>query len=261
MRTDPFRVAFVPGVTPDKWARIWAERVPDVPLELRPVTEAEQQAVLDDGRADMCLARLPVDRERLHVIALYEEQPVVVAPKGHLVEAADEVTVADLADEHLLQPPDDVPRWRDVASEVRDGTRVEPPPLTVAQAVETVAAGVGIVIVPLSVARLHHRKDVVHRPVVDVPPTQVGLCWPRPHPGEEADPLVETFVGIVRGRRATSSRGPAGPATPATATGTATGTASTQQRTGGAARVAPAAGRPGRRRPPPPARGRRGGRR
>lgn len=251
MRTDPFRVAFVPGVTPDKWVRTWAERVPGVPLQLLPVAGAEQETVLYDGRADMCLARLPVDRERLHAIPLYEEHAVVVAPKGHLIEAADEVSVADLADEHLLQPPDEVPEWRDIAVEVRDGTRVEPPALTMKEAVETVAAGVGIVIVPLSVARLHHRKDVVHRRVVDVTVPQVGLCWPRPDPPQEADDLVETFIGIVRGRRANSSRG-SRPAPDA-------GTAAPKERAG--KKDPPPARRTGRRSPSPSSRRRRGGRR
>lgn len=197
------RVAFVPGVTPDKWARIWAERMPRVRLDLSPVEEAQQTAVLYDGSADMCFVRLPVDQEGLHVIPLYSEVPVVVAPKEHFVEAADEVTVTDLADEHLLQDPDQVPEWRDVATEVRDGTRVEVPPITVKQAIETVAAGVGIVIVPMSVARLHHRKDVVHRPVTDVAESRIGLAWRR----DLDDDRVETFIGIVRGRSANSSRG------------------------------------------------------
>ena len=43
--------------------------------------------------------------------------------------------------------------------------------MTEREAVETVAAGTGIVILPMSVARLHHRKDVVTRPVVDLAPT------------------------------------------------------------------------------------------
>lgn len=197
------RVAFVPGVTPDKWARIWAERMPRVRLDLSPVEEAQQTAVLYDGSADMCFVRLPVDQEGLHVIPLYSEVPVVVAPKEHFVEAADEVTVLDLADEHLLQDPDQVPEWRDVATEVRDGTRVEVPPITVKQAIETAAAGVGIVIVPMSVARLHHRKDVVHRPVTDVAESRIGLAWRR----DLDDDRVETFIGIVRGRSANSSRG------------------------------------------------------
>lgn len=197
------RVAFVPGVTPDKWARIWTERMPRVRLDLSPVEEAEQTAVLYDGSADMSFVRLPVDQEGLHVIPLYSEVPVVVAPKEHFVEAADEVSIQDLADEHLLQHPDQVPEWRDVATEVRDGTRVEVPPITVKQAIETVAAGVGIVIVPMSVARLHHRKDVVHRPVTDVAESRIGLAWRR----DLDDDRVETFIGIVRGRSANSSRG------------------------------------------------------
>lgn len=199
------RVGFVPGVTPDKWRRIWAERVPDVRLELLRVEQAEQTAALHDGRLDLCLVRLPAHTEGLHLIPLYEELFVVLAPRGHFVEAADEVSVADLADEHLLQHPDEVPEWRAVSTTVRDGTRPQVPPLTTAQAVETVAAGVGIVIVPMSVARLHARKDVVQRPLTDVAPSPVGLAWRTEDSGDES---VETFIGIVRGRRATSSRGP-----------------------------------------------------
>lgn len=198
----PFRVAFVPGVTPDKWGRVWAERMPRSPLELSPVEESDQTAVLHDGRADMCFARLPVDRDGLHVIRLYEEVPVVVAPKEHFVEAADEVCLSDLADEHLLQDPDLVPPWRDVATEIRDGSRVDVPPITTREAVETVASGVGIVILPMSVARLHHRKDVVHRPVTDLPLVPVALVWPV----DADDERIETFIGIVRGRTARSSR-------------------------------------------------------
>lgn len=180
----PLRVSFVPGVTPDKWARIWAERMPRVPLELAPVEESEQTAVLYDGRADMCFVRLPVDDPALHVIPLYAEVPVVVAPKGHFVEAADEVTLEDLSDE-IVHPV---------------------PPLTVKEAVETVAAGVGIVVLPMSVARLHNRKDVVHRPVTDAEESRVGLAWLR----EVDDERVQTFIGVVRGRRAATSRGPGG---------------------------------------------------
>lgn len=187
----PLRVAFVPGVTPDKWARTWPERMPGVPLELDAVPESEQTSVLYDGRADMSFVRLPVDDQRLHVIPLYSEVTVVVAPREHFLEAADEVTLSDLAGEHVHPVP----------------------PLTVREAVETVAAGVGIVLLPMSVARLHNRKDVVQRPVTDAPKTRIGLAWRR----DLEDDRVETFIGIVRGRRATSSRG-AGAAPPAPAT-------------------------------------------
>ena len=101
---DPFRIGFVTGATPDKWARAWRERYPREPLELLTVTEGEQEALLRDGSLDMALVRLPVDREGLRAIVLYDEVPVVVASREHLVAAADEITLADLADEQLVTP-------------------------------------------------------------------------------------------------------------------------------------------------------------
>jgi DNA-binding transcriptional LysR family regulator len=197
----PLRVAFVPGVTPDKWTRIWKERVRQVPLELLPIEQVEQVEVLRTGRADMVFVRLPIERDGLHVIPLYRETPVVVVSKEHPVAAFDEVSVRDLADEYLLQDPDSVPEWREIAAH-RLVDDVPRPVLTVKQAIETAAAGTGIVIVPLSLARLHHRKDVVHRPVTDVAESEVGLAWPT----TSDDARIETFIGIVRGRTERSSR-------------------------------------------------------
>ncbi|MDD9205038.1 LysR substrate-binding domain-containing protein, partial [Georgenia sp. 10Sc9-8] len=129
--------------------------------------------------------------------------PVVVAAKDHPVAAFEEVDVTDLAAEHLLQDPAEVPEWGAVAEEVRDGTRAEVPPMSAAQSVEVAASGAGVVILPMSVARLHHRKDVVHRPVTGVTESQVGLAWLV----NNEDPRVETFIGIVRGRTERSTRG------------------------------------------------------
>ncbi|MGW0175215.1 LysR substrate-binding domain-containing protein [Rhodococcus sp. NPDC003322] len=194
----PFRLAYVPGVTPAKWVRIWGERLPDVPLELVTVTAAEAPDLLRSGGADAGLVRLPVDRDGLSVIALYEETPVVVVPKDHVITAADEVSAVDLADEILLHPHDDVLEWP-----TRPGTAAQHRPDTTAEGVELVAAGVGVLVVPQSLARLHHRKDLTYRTVTDAPVSPVALAWPADRTTE----LVEEFVGIVRGRSANSSRG------------------------------------------------------
>jgi DNA-binding transcriptional LysR family regulator len=151
----------------------------------------------------MCFVRLPVDREGLHLIPLYDEQPVVVVSVEHPVAAYDEIDVAELADEHLLQDPGDVPEWRDLATEVAKGTRHPVPAMTLRQAVESVAAEAGVLVLPMSVARLHHRKDVRAVRVTGVPVTQVGLAWRR----DADDDRIETFIGVVRGRTANSSRG------------------------------------------------------
>jgi DNA-binding transcriptional LysR family regulator len=75
--------------------------------------------------------------------------------------------------------------------------------MTERDAVATVAAGTGIVLLPQSVARLHHRKDVVQRFVADLPGTTIGLVWRV----DDEDERVQAFIGIVRGRTARSSRG------------------------------------------------------
>ena len=200
--SSPFRIAFVPGVTPGKWSRIWEQRVPGIPLDVTAIPEHDQLAVLHEGRADASFVRLPVDLEGISLIPLYREIPVVVVAGDHAVAAFDEVSVDDLADEHLLQDPDTVPEWRDVAVEVRDGTRVDVPTMTPKEAIEIVASGAGVVILPRSVARLYDRKDVTHRPVTGVAESQIGLAWLS----DATDSRIEKFIGIVRGRTERSSR-------------------------------------------------------
>lgn len=187
------RVGFVTGATPDKWARAWRERRRER-LELVPVTEDEQERGVRDGSLDMALVRLPVDTADLHCIRLYDEVPVVVAGLEHVVGAVDEVTLDDLADEQLVRPH--ASGWTPAAEQL------DWPPMSEKDAIETVAAGTGVVIVPMSVARLHQRKDVVSRPVTDLEPTTIALVWQR----DRDDDVTQALVGVVRGRRITSSR-------------------------------------------------------
>ncbi|GAA2617533.1 LysR substrate-binding domain-containing protein [Streptomyces axinellae] len=193
-----FRLAYVPGVTPAKWVRIWNERLPDIPLDLIAVPSAEAAGLLREGRADAGFVRLPVDRTFFSAIPLYTEMTVVVVPKDHVVTAVDEVTPADLADEIVLHPLDDVLDW-----DTRPGLPAKERPASTADAVELVAAGVGVLLVPQSLARLYHRRDLTYRPVSDAPASQVALSWPE----AATTDLVEDFIGIVRGRTVNSTRG------------------------------------------------------
>lgn len=176
-------VGFVPGVTLTKWRRVWADRFHHVPLAVVELDVSDQRAALDTGRVDMCFVRLPVTPEALHVIPLYEEVAVVVVAKDHPVSLFEEVSGADLSQENVLEDVDP------------DG------------AFDLVAGGAGILFVPHSIARSHSRRDLVYRPVTDRPPTTIGLAWlvDNPHP------LIEDFIGIVRGRTVNSSRTPKAP--------------------------------------------------
>ncbi|WP_280401565.1 LysR family transcriptional regulator [Nocardia carnea] len=184
----PLRVGFVPGVTVTKWERIWGRRLLETPLDMVAVAQAEQESALREGRVDMCFVRLPIDRAGMNAIPLYRELPVVVVPKDHAIALFDEVGMADLADER-----------------VQDTTDID----TVAAAIELVAAGVGVAVVPHSIARLHHRRDLVYRTVTDTGDTEIALAWPATRTTD----AVEEFIGVVRGRSENSSRSPAAKST------------------------------------------------
>ncbi|WP_460756171.1 LysR substrate-binding domain-containing protein [Myceligenerans cantabricum] len=251
--SETFRLAYVPGSTPGKWARVWRERLPDVALELVQVDPSDAPAVLRDGGADIAIARLPVDTEVFSRIPLYEELPVVCVHREHFLAALEpEETVApgDLVDETVWLPADDVlyaapggragdpamttpldattgpdgparpgaevvPRGVSGAAPVTgsaavpgrapvdpDGAPLERP-ATAADALAIVGAAAGITVLPMSLARLHHRKDVVFRRLDDGPTAPVGLVWPA----DRTTDLVEEMIGIVRGRTVNSSRG------------------------------------------------------
>lgn len=191
-------LGYVPGGTPAKWARIWAERHREVPLKLCAVTAAEAADAVRAGTVDVALLRLPTDTSGLAVIPLYEETTVAVVPTDHVLTAADTITAADLDGEPTLLPLDNVVHWAGT-----HGAPVDHRPETTEEAMELVASGIGVLIVPQSLARLHHRKDLTYRPIADAPTCLVALVFPE---GPQPE-LVEEFIGLVRGRRPGSSRG------------------------------------------------------
>lgn len=247
------RLAVVPGVLPTRWARTWAERHPDRRLVIEPTPDAVVVAALRAGDVDAALLRLPLppgaalaDGGDLAAIPLYVEVTVVVVPRDDVLAGLEEVSAdhlaGHLAGRSLLVPGDDVLGWTDHPGGVGPATP------TTAQALELVAAGAGVAVLPMSLARAHHRKDVVAVPVTGAPTSTVALAWPA----ASSDPWIEELIGVVRGRTARSSRG-------TRSTGAADGQAAADA---GAAR-APATGpRPAARRGPRrpaqgPARGRR----
>ncbi|BBE21145.1 hypothetical protein MN0502_00280 [Arthrobacter sp. MN05-02] len=175
-------VGFVPGVTPGKWVARWRERHPEVPLELHQHDD-DALVALREGSDDVVFVRLPVDRAGIHLIPLYEEQPVAVMSRENELSLYDDVPAEELEGGILL----DVLECGGPKS-----------------AVEVAASGAGVVVLPMSLARLHARKDAVHRPVPGLVPTTIGIAWRM----EDESDDVEEFIGIVRGRTARSSRQP-----------------------------------------------------
>ena len=177
----------------------------------------ERKDVPENPFAHMSIVRpdrepASTDSEKYHSIRLYEELPVVILPVDHVLTVLDEVPVEELAEEFLLQPASDIPAYEEVSRAWRESAgRIVPEGLTDKENIELVAAGVGLYIVPMSIARFYHRKDLTYRPVAGLDLYPVHLVWPRAPKGEprseELEALLQDFIGIVRGRTATSDRG------------------------------------------------------
>ncbi|MET3636992.1 MULTISPECIES: LysR family transcriptional regulator substrate-binding protein [Curtobacterium] len=178
--TATLTIAFVPGVSPAKWVRVWRERFPDAELGLLPIGPTEVDEALT-GEADMAFARMPVGAH-LNAIPLWTETAVVAMPKDAPLASSDVVTEADLTDVHVVD--------------------AGPVPEDVSAALDLVEANVGVVVLPQSLFRAASRKDLVAKPLDGAAGTRIALVW------RDADvsDTTEEFIGVVRGRTANSSR-------------------------------------------------------
>lgn len=185
------RVTYVAGVVPGKWIDRFIERYPLINMTAERLDDGDALARLDENQSDVVFVRFalghnPRDETR-HVIPLYEEQEVICAAKDHDIEYYDQtVSQADVASFPLL----DLAQYPEAAGGV-------------AMALEVVASGGFVARMPMSLARLHARKDVIYRVIDDGNPTQIGIAWLA---DSEKTELIDEFIGVVRGRSASSSR-------------------------------------------------------
>lgn len=236
-------LATIPGATPSKWVERFTSRQRRVQLvnhddaqqtdHLRhdamgePLTPLPQLGYLrwpaDAEPADV-LRAAGVEPQHVHVVRLYEERPVVCVGREHLLAAWDvdadgPVPLRELVEigEHERMDP---ARFAPAPAGEDDGdVHVDPmhepevPGAGERMALEIVASGAGYTVLPMSVARMFGRRDVVVLPLhcalddgVDDgrghPGWAVGLAWLKAADSE----LVQQFVGVSRGRRASSSR-------------------------------------------------------
>jgi hypothetical protein len=181
--TAALTIAFVPGVSPAKWARVWRERFPSIELRLRPIGADDVDDTLA-GEADMVFARMPVS-EQHNAIPLWTETAVVAMPKDSPLAELAEVDLAD-AEVHVID--------------------AGPVPADIDGSLDLVEANVGVVVLPQSLFRAASRKDLVGRPLMNAEGTRIALVWRD----EDATETTEEFIGVVRGRTANSSRQPGG---------------------------------------------------
>jgi DNA-binding transcriptional LysR family regulator len=90
----------------------------------------------------------------------------------------------------------DVPAWREVSAAPPTG-RTGPPILgarSIEELLEHVAAGRGVVVIPLSTAEYFARADIAHVRIDDIAPSHVCLAWRS----ARRSALIEEYLDIAR---------------------------------------------------------------
>lgn len=191
LTVQQLRITYAAGVVPGKWIDRFAERYPQVELIAARHDGEGILDLLDAAQADAVFVRFtpgqPPRDETRHVIPLYEELEVVCAAREHDIEYYDETVPAAEVEKFALIDLADYP----------------PESGGVEMALEVVATGAFVARLPMSVARLHTRRDVIQRIIEDGTPTAIGIAWPVDSDKQE---LIDEFIGVVRGRSASSSR-------------------------------------------------------
>jgi DNA-binding transcriptional LysR family regulator len=150
-------VAFSPGLHVSEAVRAFTATHPDVEIGLLHLNWWEQEAALRDGRADVGYLRRPFDDTGLRTVPIGSERKVACLPVTHRLARRRTLLNADLDGEPILD------------AHARRTSSVE-------EKFELIAAGHGIAMVPLSVARSYSRPELVYIPVTDAEPLETCIA-------------------------------------------------------------------------------------
>jgi DNA-binding transcriptional LysR family regulator len=177
--TQTFTVGFMPGIMVTSAITALEASHPGLTVEVVRTGWSDQVQVLRDGRDDVSYVRMPVDHRGLRFVPLATEPRVAVVASTHRLAGKDEVGIGDFVDDHLLQNPDAVPEWRDIATEIRAGVprARQEEVYSIEEKLEHVAVGRGTAILPSSVAAYYRRPDLSTLRVTDIGPSKICLAW------------------------------------------------------------------------------------
>ena len=160
--------------------RRFREAYPEVTLNLRELTSAEQRSALLSGDIDVGLVRLPVDSAELEIAEVLEEPLLVALPAEHALAAEGTVTLAALAAAPLISFPKPlVPGAHNqlmaLFAQSGEVPKVVQEAVHLQTIVSLVASGIGVSVLPASAQR-SPIAGVVYRPLEDNPTTWLGLA-------------------------------------------------------------------------------------
>jgi DNA-binding transcriptional LysR family regulator len=165
---------------------------PRVALALREMLSPEQAAALAAGELDFGLLLPPVAGADLEHIVVQREQFLVALPSRHrLARSRGGISMRELAGESFVMAPREIaPGLHDavtaLATRAGFAPRVAQEAIQMQTVVSLVSSGMGVAVVPASVANLG-RRGVAYREIADPHPRlDLWLAWRRGGPGSAA---------------------------------------------------------------------------
>jgi len=189
------------GLLPDL-IRTFGEEHPNVEVSVRELLLDRIDELLGGG-VDVAFTRLLPGQADVELEIISREPRVVALPRSHPLAGLRDVEFEDLREESFITNPtadaSGLPaRW--LAEQARHGLpgRVAAKAASVQEILTLVAAGKGVCLVPLSVARHYPRADLAYAEVRDADPAVVSLAWPR----AGLRPIVQAFIETAKRRGA-----------------------------------------------------------
>ena len=179
-------IGFRAGIVVTPAVRALTKERPDVTVEVQRLEWDEQEEVILSGRVDVAYVREPINERGLRLVPLFAERRLAALPAAHPLAGRRSLSTADLAGERHLRYLQRAP--------VPGVPGPQRPLRSVEEKLEHVAAGHGIIILPLSATQYYTRTDVVYVTVVDAEPDQVYLAL-------EATRRSKLISGFIRAAR------------------------------------------------------------
>ncbi|WAL69486.1 LysR family transcriptional regulator [Amycolatopsis cynarae] len=157
------------------------QALPDWRLVFRQVPWHDPTVGLAGGDTDVAIAWLPVPDGGAYAWKVVStEERWVALPGGHRLAERDVVPFGELEAEPFLALPVSAGPMRDfwlAAAQRKAPPRIAAEAGTAEEALEGVAAGLGVTLIAAGNAEIYRRDDVVCRPVGGLPPSRLAVVW------------------------------------------------------------------------------------
>ena len=180
--------------------RRFRKSYPDVDFSIRNILTGPQLDMIGDGLLDVGFLRLPIEnRKEIVVTTVHKEPFVAILPAGHLLSVKKEIRLRELkGNPFVMYAREYAPGFHDLLTGTLSRAGVVPKVVQTAGEMPTlislVDAGVGVSIVPASVAKRIVSRVVVCSITDRLPESEIGLAFAR----QNTAAVVRRFCEFAR---------------------------------------------------------------